>query len=88
MEVLPEEVDVGQDWRVDVPQELNAEVVIPAEVGQRVVVVVVVVGVEVEEAEDVDEGVNSLFFPGGRIICNCFQLLIIQVLLLIIYCFV
>ena len=49
MEVLPEEEDVGQDRRVDAPQKLDAEVAIPAEVGQRVVV------------EDMEKGVNMEF---------------------------
>jgi hypothetical protein len=64
VEVLPE-VDVDQDRRVDAPEELGLEVVITAEVGQRVVVVdrtVVVVVVAVEE------GLNT-----GQIMCNHFN---------------
>jgi hypothetical protein len=54
MEVLPEEMDVSQDRRVDIPEELDAEVEIAAGVGQRVVVVA-------EEAESVEEGLIFLY---------------------------
>jgi hypothetical protein len=67
MEVLPEEVDVGQaDAEVAVEVVITVEVVIPVEVGQHVVVdrpVVVVEAVVEVEAEGVEEAGFNMEFP-------------------------
>ena len=72
VEVLPE-VDVDQDRPVDALEESGLEVVITVVVGQHVVeedrtVVVVVAVEEAEEAEGVEEGLNT-----GQIMCNRFK---------------
>jgi len=73
VEVPPGVVDVGQDRRVDAAEVLVAEVVIAAEVGRHVVVVV---DVEEAAAEDV-EGVkyatlSTSAFPSHHLVATLF----------------